>query len=1357
MNLLSVGVQAVIAGLPAFNAAAFNVQQRLNAINAATQQLATQSGTSWGTIGRVSLGTLGAVTAAAGLAVTAIGAIVPVVGKFASDYESKLLKVQVLSEAVATDITKLNDTIFRLGTTTPQNMGAVTDAAIELSKAGLSVNDQISGALKAVVDFTTASAGELGMAEAAITVAKGLSTFGLEGKDSERVTNALTAAAQKSVLSYKDLTRSFQQAANVSALMGNSIEDLSAILAVMGQAGLRGSDAGTSLKQMFIELLTPSKDAAEAMNKYGINLFDTAGKVRPLRDVIKGLEDAFGDQAVASGKLTEAERARTLALIFGSDAIRASIVSARFGVKAFDEMTAAINRTKATDIANLFMLPTNAQLDLLVNKLTAGATVLGGVFLDSIRNSVTQLNIFLSSISSTDIRVFGAMLFLVASKAVDAGASLYVLGRAAGSTVQPLLESKLAVIGLSLALGVLTGPILLTGIATSIGALTRLATVVQGASATMALFALFVQSGGVLSGLRLLSIAIGGASLAFTGLGAVLILLVTNFGGFRDSIIRIVGAAVISVTGSIGKLVASILNLGAVVLDVAGIVVSGFSYMQEKVTGTKTIIGSALGELGDRLKRAGDDTRAYSQSWVDSTGEAQQSIYDFTNSLISGESVVEGFGNSLNETMEAFRRESVLMIDAASYTDDYTGATNKLSSAVENEQKRIQALIESLKTGLAPTLGGTQPGSVPGAAEKAKTFLEALGVTVDQVRKLFDELGYSAGQSAGFMRLLGISAAESSPLLGSLGLTMEQGTQILVKLGFTVEEATEKIAALALKLEKTKTAFEETGASIEGARKLLETLGFSTDDAVSKLVGLGVDALDAAGGLHEIGLNSKQATDLLIAMGFGTDEARSKLEQLAATQLAKDAVEKAKDEYKKFRDEIINVANAIESALLPAINLIAGGGLADNQVTATRAFGTQLTASLLDELMKIGEFSPELAETITTLLTDLTTTTIQWQQVSASAVNSTNAFFAAVSALPVVANDTSNAIGAMQNSAGALEALLPKLTFEEREFAEATIKAWNALIQQAIAAGDDEKKLEAVRKAAELMKPAFDRVAATIDAATQKFDAMRASVSKLGFAMEDIMEAASTAARTFAAQMEFTAKTAENAARRAALAPFLADVERARIEEAAARGTTKDQRNILKAEVLKESGVKQVLDSVSGAKNAASFQGKEFTREDLLKEVLRFSGGSGFNLLQLFGEGTPGGLSNSSYEIIKALLGIATQAGAELGITRAELEELAKRLIPLINSGVQEFHSGGMVRGSNGQEVFAKLTAGEYVMTPTQVQAVESSIPRNFMAQMISAMKNTGNTSYVVNANYGNEQSPASIDMDLRAITAMTR
>lgn len=272
------------------------------------------------------------------------------VEKATTSFDKALSGVQAVSGASAGDMDKLSAAALKAGKDTVFTATEAAAAEGELVKAGVSVQDVLGGALTGTLAL--AAAGQLGLADAATISANAMNTFALKGSDVGHIADVLASGANKSAADVKELAYGLQQGGLVAAQTGLTFEDTTAVLAAFADRGLKGADAGTSLKTMLEKLNAPSTQAAALMDHLGITAYDASGKFVGVKDVAGQLHDKLGG-------LTDQQRNSALATIFGSDAIRAATVLYSLGadgVKGYtDKMndTGAASRMAAEQLNNL--------------------------------------------------------------------------------------------------------------------------------------------------------------------------------------------------------------------------------------------------------------------------------------------------------------------------------------------------------------------------------------------------------------------------------------------------------------------------------------------------------------------------------------------------------------------------------------------------------------------------------------------------------------------------------------------------------------------------------------------------------------------------------------------------------------------------------------------------------------------------------------------------------------------------------------------------------------------------------------------------------------------------------------------
>lgn len=240
-------------------------------------------------------------------------------------------------------VTESNDAQTRQMATAARALGADTtmagvsasDAAramTELAKAGFSVDQAISSA-RGTMQLATAA--QVDAAQAAEIQANAINAFGLKAADAAHIADVLANAANGSSADIAGIGLSLAQVGGVAAGFGQSIEETATAIAMLANMGIKGSDAGTSLKTMLIQLRNPSDQSAQAMSELGLKVNDANGQLISMRELFRQLGDA-------KNRMPTDVFQQNLATLFGTDAIRAPLLGT---VTAFDQLYATVNRT----------------------------------------------------------------------------------------------------------------------------------------------------------------------------------------------------------------------------------------------------------------------------------------------------------------------------------------------------------------------------------------------------------------------------------------------------------------------------------------------------------------------------------------------------------------------------------------------------------------------------------------------------------------------------------------------------------------------------------------------------------------------------------------------------------------------------------------------------------------------------------------------------------------------------------------------------------------------------------------------------------------------------------------------------
>lgn len=333
--------------------------------------------------------------------------------KFA-DFDQAMSNVQAVTQATTSDMVLLKDAALDAGGRTVFTATEAANALEELGKASFDTATSID-ALDGTLSLAASS--QLDVARAAEITATTLKQYNLEGLKAGHVADVLSAGAGKALGSVDDLAEGLKYVGPVAHSMGISLEETVGALALFADQGLIGEQAGTSLRGVLSSITSPSKEAADEIERLGISLYDTEGS-------FLGLENVAGQLDKGLSGLTDQQRDLSLGIIFGNQQVTAARVLFAGGAASIHRYTAEVNE------AGYAAKVSAARMD----NLKGDVEKLGGSFDSFLIKSGSGANDVLRGITQ----------------------SLTFLVDMAGQIPQPMLNAGLAV-------GVVAGAVALTG------------------------------------------------------------------------------------------------------------------------------------------------------------------------------------------------------------------------------------------------------------------------------------------------------------------------------------------------------------------------------------------------------------------------------------------------------------------------------------------------------------------------------------------------------------------------------------------------------------------------------------------------------------------------------------------------------------------------------------------------------------------------------------------------------------------------------------------------------------------------------------------------------------------------------
>jgi TP901 family phage tail tape measure protein len=348
---------------------------------------------------------------------TAVGAVFAASIGTAANFEQKMKDVQAVSGESADSMQKLTDLALEMGKKTSFSSSQAAEGIEELVKAGVSVTDILNGGLEGALNL--AIAGNLNLADAAEIASTALNAFKDDNLSVAQAADILAGAANASATDVGELKFGLSAVSAVASGAGLSFQDTTTALSVFAQNGLRGSDAGTSLKTMLMNLVPSGKRARETMHELGIAMADGSNKFYDANGKLKSLAEVSDILRNALIKLNPKERGEALKDMFGSDAVRAGTILFKEGAKGVEAMWTAMSKVKAADVAKVKLDTLKGAFTELTSAMESVGISIGMDFLPALTDITRKANDIVGSMGDVQTaNIEGALAFAGTAAAV---------------------------------------------------------------------------------------------------------------------------------------------------------------------------------------------------------------------------------------------------------------------------------------------------------------------------------------------------------------------------------------------------------------------------------------------------------------------------------------------------------------------------------------------------------------------------------------------------------------------------------------------------------------------------------------------------------------------------------------------------------------------------------------------------------------------------------------------------------------------------------------------------------------------------------------------------------------------------
>ena len=385
------------------------------------------------------------------------GLTLPIVGGFAAaiksgiGYEQELSSIKAVTGSSADEMNKFDKLALKMGADTKFSALESAKGIEELAKAGVSTTDILGGGLEGALSL--ASAGDLELADAATIASTALNAFKKENLSVAKAGDILAGTANAAAADIKDLKFGLAMSSAVASVVGMTFRDTSAALGIFSNRGLQGSDAGTSLKTMLMNLQPQTDKQTQLFKELGFMtkegtsaFFDSKGKIKDLASISGLLKDKLGG-------LTDAQRLSTLETLFGSDAVRAAAILYDSGAEGVNKFYTEMAKTTAADTSKTKMDNLAGSWEQFTGSLETAGITISKMTNGSIRGFVDWLTVTANKFMGLNPQT--QQFILIALGIVAAiGPVIFILGSLAGALAA--LATPMGIITLEIT-GILIG------------------------------------------------------------------------------------------------------------------------------------------------------------------------------------------------------------------------------------------------------------------------------------------------------------------------------------------------------------------------------------------------------------------------------------------------------------------------------------------------------------------------------------------------------------------------------------------------------------------------------------------------------------------------------------------------------------------------------------------------------------------------------------------------------------------------------------------------------------------------------------------------------------------------------------
>lgn len=260
-------------------------------------------------------------------------------------FEAQMKKVATIAGSVGTELEQLTDKARELGAATTFSASEVGEAMEYMAMAGWSTSEMLEG-VASTLNLAKIGATDLGTASDILT--DDLTALGMSANQSGDFADKLAATITRSNTDVVLFGESMKQTGAVAGALGASMTDLSTSIGLMANAGIKGSKAGMSLKNLFTNMANPTDQMSAALQKLGMTADASGSYLKTTAEGCVDLEATVTALREGTEKMTRSQKAALIATVAGKNALPGIMSLVNASAEEYDKLSEAIDNSTST-------------------------------------------------------------------------------------------------------------------------------------------------------------------------------------------------------------------------------------------------------------------------------------------------------------------------------------------------------------------------------------------------------------------------------------------------------------------------------------------------------------------------------------------------------------------------------------------------------------------------------------------------------------------------------------------------------------------------------------------------------------------------------------------------------------------------------------------------------------------------------------------------------------------------------------------------------------------------------------------------------------------------------------------------